>query len=68
MIKCSECKDAHFKDMNGCPGRWYCEYPNVREYVSCPADTLICKTERHKKNMTIKTSPRWCPRRKENGR
>lgn len=49
MIKYSECKDAHFRDMNGRPGCWYCEYPNVREYVSCPADTLICKTERHKK-------------------
>ena len=66
--KCSKCEDAKFQDMNGRPNRWYCEHPEVRKYVSCPANTLICKTERHTKEITIKTSPRWCPRRNTDGK
>lgn len=66
--KCKECQYTEFQDMNGRPNRWYCNHPEVRAHVSCPADTLICKTERHAREMTIKTSPKWCPRRAKNGR
>ncbi len=66
--KCSKCENAKFQDMNGRPNCWYCEHPEVRKYVSCPANTLICKTERHTKEITIKTSPRWCPRRNTDGK
>ena len=63
--KCRECENTEFQDMNGSPNRWYCKHPEVREYVSCPADTLICKTERYSTEIIIKTSPKWCPRRKK---
>ena len=63
--KCRECENTEFQDMNGRPNRWYCKHPEVRAHVSCPADTLICKTERYSTEITIKTSPKWCPRRKK---
>jgi hypothetical protein len=63
--KCRKCENTEFQDMNGRPNRWYCKHPEVREHVSCPADTLICKTERYSTEITIKTSPKWCPRRKK---
>lgn len=66
--KCSECENAKFQDMNGRPNRWYCGHPEAKERVSCPADTMICKTERHHTEMTIKTCPKWCPRRIKDGK
>lgn len=56
--KCRKCENTEFQDMNGSPNRWYCKHPEVREHVSCPADTLICKTERYSTEITIKTSPK----------
>jgi hypothetical protein len=63
--RCKECQNAKMQDMNGRPNRWFCEHPKVRDYVSCPAGTMICKGERHSTEITIKTSPKWCPRRKK---
>lgn len=50
--KCRECENTEFQDMNGRPNRWYCKHPEVRAHVSCPADTLICKTRIEVKKMT----------------
>ena len=45
-----------------------CGQTAVYVHPSCPAGTMICKTERHHTEMTIKTSPKWCPRRIKDGK
>lgn len=64
-MKCNECEDAKFYDGNGTPSRYYCTNKEALKTRSCPANTLICKTARHSKEFTIKTSPKWCPIRKK---
>lgn len=61
--KCCECKEAHFMKGNGTPNRYYCYHPGCRDSVS-PAK-MICRTKRHSTEFTIKTSPKWCPKRAE---
>ena len=64
--KCSECEFAEFTDGNGRPNRYYCKHPDARFARSESEPTpMICRTERHSKELIIKTSPRWCPRRKK---
>ena len=61
MMRCVDCYQKKFEDYNGRPNRYYCEHPDApRKY----GPALICKTERHSTELTIKTSPRWCPLRK----
>lgn len=61
-FNCVNCEHCSFVDCNGSPNRYYCDHrenPNaVRGSSSC---TLICKTERHSKEFSIKRTPRWCP-------
>ena len=57
------CKDCCYKDFeagNGQPNRYYCTHRLAGESVSAAA-RLICRTERHNAELTIKTRPRWCP-------
>ena len=60
--KCSECEFAKFADGNGNPNRYYCEHKNARFARSkCEPVPMICRTDRHSREFTIKTSPKWCP-------
>ena len=52
--KCRECENTEFQDMNGRPNRWYCGHPEAKE--------------RHHTEMTIKTCPKWSPRRIKDGK
>lgn len=61
--KCSECEFTSFMKINGGANRYYCSHPYGRK-AHCSAP-LICRTERHRTELTIKTSPRWCQKRKE---
>lgn len=65
MMKCRECEFASFVKVNGGPNRYYCKNPDARFVRSeCEPTPLICRTERNSEEVTIKTSPRWCPLRK----
>lgn len=61
-MKCSECDHKHFETGNGSPNRYYCNNPVATAGVGA---RLICRTERHKTDITIKTSPSWCPLKKK---
>lgn len=66
VIRCSECDQKEFAKGNGTPNRYYCIHPKAQFARSeCEPTPMICRTERHSKELTIKTSPKWCPRRKE---
>lgn len=59
VYKCCECEYTDFMKGNGSPNRYYCKHPDIPS----PGRKLICRTERHSTDFTIKTSPRWCPKR-----
>lgn len=62
MKKCKECNFKSFYSGNGGLNRYYCEHPDGRFARSeCEPTPLICRTERHSSEMTIKTAPKWCP-------
>lgn len=64
--KCNECEFAEFEGRKCGTNRYYCKHPEARFARSESEPTpMICRTERHSKKLTIKTSPRWCPRRKK---
>ncbi len=65
-VKCKECDHKKFvSDKAGC-NRWYCENPEARFARSeCEPTPMICRTKRHSKEVTVKTSPKWCPLRKK---
>ena len=56
-IKCKACSNCSFCEGNGSPNRYYCEVATTE----CSPRRLICKTERHSREFTIKRTPRWCP-------
>lgn len=56
-ILCKTCDQCSFNKGNGNPNRYYCL--GVRD--NCTPHKLICKTERHSEEYTIKRTPRWCP-------
>lgn len=56
-LKCISCEHRSFMQGNGNPSRHYCELANT----SCEPRRMICRTERHETDMTIKRTPRWCP-------
>lgn len=62
MKKCSDCNLKIFSKGNGSPNRYYCRHPEATKMGS----RMICRTERHKTELTIKTSPKWCPLRTTN--
>lgn len=65
-IKCSDCEHKKFYPGNGNPGRCYCEHPDARFARSeCEPTPMICRTGRHDDIMTVKTAPRWCPRKRK---
>lgn len=59
-MKCSECNQCHFGEDKGGVNRYYCKHPKAAASVNASA-RLIAKTKRHKKELTVKTAPRWCP-------
>ena len=64
-MKCKDCDHKKFWSNKGGPGRYYCEHPDARFARSeCEPTPMICRTERHSDELTIKTSPKWCPFRK----
>lgn len=64
--KCSECEFAEFEGRKCGPNRYYCKHPEARFARGETEPTpMICRTERHSKELIIKTSPRWCPGRKK---
>jgi len=58
--KCIECNHTEFMELNGSPNRYYCKHVDIPS----PGRKMLCRTERGSQVMTIKTSPRWCPKRK----
>lgn len=61
-IKCKDCSFATFVPSNGGPGRYYCDNPDAKYATSpCIPRPMICRTERGKSEVTIKTAPKWCP-------
>ena len=62
--KCIECDFVSFYQGNGNPSRYYC---NHEKHGALAASRMICRTERHSTEITIKTSPRWCPRKNNHG-
>ena len=66
MIKCKDCGYKTYLERNGNPNRYHCEHPEARYARSeCEPTPMICRTKRYSKELTIATSPKWCPRRKE---
>lgn len=65
MMKCKDCDYKEFVYRNGNPGRYYCLHPEARFARSeCEPTPMICRTGRHDKEVAIKTSPKWCPLRR----
>ena len=60
-MKCKECGYKKHYARNGRPGRWYCENPEAKGL----ANSLICSSGRHDKELQVKTAPRWCPLNKK---
>ena len=65
-IKCKDCEFKSFLVLKCAPGRYYCKHPDASFARSeCEPMPMICKTDRHSDEITIKTSPKWCPLRKK---
>ena len=62
-MKCVDCDLKKLQERKCGGNRYYCGHPDAPRQNG-PA--LICKTERHSTELTIKTSPRWCPLRSRN--
>lgn len=61
LMKCVDCDLKKLQECKCGGNRYYCGHPDAPRQNG-PA--LICKTERHSTELTIKTRPRWCPLRK----
>nr|WP_278678750.1 hypothetical protein [Clostridium paraputrificum] len=57
-IKCSDCNYKKLEIYSGGINRYFCTNIEATKGVG---SRVICKTERHSTEITIKTSPRWCP-------
>lgn len=65
-MKCVDCDYKKLEKGNGSPNRYYCTNPDARFARSkCEPTPLICKTERHSVELTIKKAPKWCPLNKK---
>ncbi|MHC1722487.1 MAG: hypothetical protein AB9836_04680 [Aminipila sp.] len=56
-LECKICEHMNFEDGHGNPNRYYCNAASTQ----CTPFKLICKTERHSTEFTIKRTPKWCP-------
>lgn len=59
-IKCIDCECCHFQRCNGSPSRYYCLHPAV---VAGIGSVMICRCQRGSDEITIKSSPTWCPKK-----
>lgn len=59
-IKCTECESVYFQSRNGSPSRYYCLHPSV---VAGVGSVAICRCKRGSDEITIKSSPVWCPKK-----
>lgn len=57
-MKCKDCDLKVFEKGNGQPNRYYCQHPKA---IADVGSRMICRTERHSEELTIKTAPKWCP-------
>lgn len=65
-IRCEECNYKAFREDKAGVNRWYCKNPAAEFARSeCEPTPMICRTKRHSKELTIKTSPKWCPFRRK---
>ena len=72
-MKCKECKYIAIYPSNGTRNIVLCEHPN-QEYIDtfCVQNGIgsmpgfVCYTKPFEKEVTVKTSPRWCPFKKKN--
>lgn len=61
-VRCSECEHKELLERNGGANRYYCVHPKAQFVRSeCEPTPMICRTVRHSTEMTVKTSPAWCP-------
>lgn len=69
-MNCIDCDYKEYTPGNGNPGRYYCKHPKARFAISeCEPTPMICRTKRHSSELSIKSSPKWCPYRvKTNGK
>lgn len=65
MTKCANCNNCKLVECVGGVNRFYCSHPEAAASVNA-SSRLIARTERHSKELPIKTSPRWCPKKYEN--
>ena len=63
-MKCSECNHCKFAEDKGGVNRYYCTHKKAAASVNASA-RLITSTKRHDTELTVKTSPRWCPLKEE---
>lgn len=63
-MKCANCNHCKFGEDKGGVNRYYCEHHAAAASVNASA-RLIARTKRHERELTIKTSPRWCPLKAE---
>ncbi len=61
-MKCSECTSCRFVEYSSGVNRYYCEDQRAAAAVNAGA-RLICRTQRHSKEIAVKNAPRWCPRK-----
>lgn len=65
-MKCKDCTYKLFSENKSGPSRYYCKHPKARFVRSeCEPTPMICRTKRHSDEITIKTSPKWCPLKQE---
>lgn len=58
--KCSKCSFKILEEYSGSPSRYYCTHPKA---VAGRGSKMICRCSRGSNELTIKTSPKWCPTR-----
>ncbi len=61
-IKCVECSHCKLENYNGSASRYYCTNPITVQDVG---NIMIFRCVRGSTQITIKSSPVWCPKKKE---
>lgn len=71
-MNCSQCNYKHISWGANTRGNCYCNHPNqdyIRNYYKehdiSRAEGFICFTKPLTKELSIKTSPKWCPLKEE---
>lgn len=60
-IKCIDCEHCKIERYNGSPSRYYCQHPAVIDDVG---NMMICRCRRGSDDLTIKSSPVWCAKKR----